>query len=909
MDEKSGKLANLTSITSAGNRLDANDHELDIQAVTSQPLSLNEVGQGVLTTEQKYSILTRLDYEHLENFEDLPPGAIFMLEKIGSMSLEEALDILRGYLEEHLGDVNIPSDEYDFIERLVSHGEELAPPAANIDGAMEKSEAIEASHEVNSFSGSSEDRYSIHDWELQAKTEAGIIAYWSPYPEIRSVTDPYDDPNMPIETLRVYIVGLVWTCIGCFINTYFQDRQPAITLDPSVAQLFMYPSGVFMSYVLPKWKFKIWKYTIDLNPGKWNYKEQMLATICFTISQGSAYVVSNIQVQKMDVFYNNDWVDFGYQLLLMLTTNFMGFGLAGVVRKFTVYPEFALWPTNLPTMALNKALTQPEKKTNINGWTISRYSFYFLTFAASFIWFWVPDYLFTALSTFNWLAWIKPDSLNLATITGFQTGLGVNPISTFDWNIVNLSTPLTIPFFANANLYAGMIMALFCICGIWYTNSKWTGFLPINSNQLFTNTGELYAVTKVVTSNSLFDEEAYKQYGPPFYTAANLVVYGAFFAIYPFLFFYVHIMYWKQIKSAFIGLWKIVRNFRTSSTYDGFNDSFSRSMTRYKETPEWAYLVILVISLVLGIICVEIYPAQTPVWAIFFALAINFIFLIPFTIINATTGYSIGLNVLVELIVGYAIPNNGLALMFIKALGYNIDGQARLFLGDLKIGHYLRIPPRAVFRIQIVSTLVFSFVSLGVVNLTMNTIENYCHPRQPQKFTCPNSTTFYASSVLWGVIGPKKVFNGLYPVLRWCFLIGFLLVFPAVLVQKKWKNNKFVKSFSPVLVIGGFLNYAPYNLSYYTPGLIAAYFFMLFIRTRYFSWWSKYNYVLSSGLTAGVAFSSIIIFFSVQYNPKYISWWGNNVNDNGLDAEGPTRLNVTTQAPDGYFGPRFGNFP
>ena len=66
-----------------------------------------------------------------------------------------------------------------------------------------------------------------------------------------------------------------------------------------------------------------------------------------------------------------------------------------------------------------------------------------------------------------------------------------------------------------------------------------------------------------------------------------------------------------------------------------------------------------------------------------------------------------------------------------------------------------------------------------------------------------------------GVIGPKKVFNGLYPILAWCFLIGFLLAFPCI-AFKKWASRKYSKYFEPSIIIGGFLGYAPYNLSYNT---------------------------------------------------------------------------------------------
>lgn len=43
--------------------------------------------------------------------------------------------------------------------------------------------------------------------------------------------------------------------------------------------------------------------------------------------------------------------------------------------------------------------------------------------------------IFEALSQFNWITWIAPQNVNLAAITGSMSGLGLNPWSTFDWNI------------------------------------------------------------------------------------------------------------------------------------------------------------------------------------------------------------------------------------------------------------------------------------------------------------------------------------------------------------------------------------------------------------------------------------------------------------------------------------------
>lgn len=44
--------------------------------------------------------------------------------------------------------------------------------------------------------------------------------------------------------------------------------------------------------------------------------------------------------------------------------------------------------------------------------------------------------------------------------------------------------------------------------------------------------------------------------------------------------------------------------------------------------------------------------------------------------------------------------------MYFKTLGYNTLSQAGTMASDLKIGHYLKVPPRAIFINQMLGTLV-----------------------------------------------------------------------------------------------------------------------------------------------------------------------------------------------------------
>ncbi len=281
-------------------------------------------------------------------------------------------------------------------------------------------------------------------------------------------------------------------------------------------------------------------------------------------------------------------------------------------------------------------------------------------------------------------------------------------------------------------------------------------------------------------------------------------------------------------------------------------------MKEYKEVPHWWFLVILVISLVFGIIAVEHY---------FFALGINFVFFPLIQILEAVTGYSVGLNVLVELIVGYALPGNGTALNIIKCYGYMVDGQAGGYVSTLKIGHYCQIPPRAQFRGLLIMITVQILIVVGMLNWQITSIPDFCVLYSKERFWCTGARTFYTASIFWGVIGPKRVFGGLYPVLQYCFLIGAAISFGNLAFRKIYP--KLGLYFRPEIIVLGMVGGGWGIVSLYNNFL-----FMFVIYRFYPAWWEKYNYVLMASLGGGMGVSQFIQYWALQYHAKSFNWWG-----------------------------------
>lgn len=116
------------------------------------------------------------------------------------------------------------------------------------------------------------------DLVREMKLEALVATENSPYLEVRANVDNTDDPTMPVLTFRVLFIGTIFSAAGCFIDTLFGYRQPAVYVATNVGQLLSYPVGKLMEG-LPTRKFRTFGCTWTLNPGKFNKKEHMLITI------------------------------------------------------------------------------------------------------------------------------------------------------------------------------------------------------------------------------------------------------------------------------------------------------------------------------------------------------------------------------------------------------------------------------------------------------------------------------------------------------------------------------------------------------------------------------------------------------------------------------------------------------
>ncbi|KAK4069990.1 uncharacterized protein Triagg1_6785 [Trichoderma aggressivum f. europaeum] len=713
----------------------------------------------------------------------------------------------------------------------------------------------------------------------------------SPYPEVRAAVHNFDE-DVPCNTVRAWTIGLLLVVLGASMNTIFSLRRPAIYIGALVAQIIAWPIGHGWARFVPEREFNIFGLKWQLNPGPFNMKEHTVIGVMASVSFSVAYSTDIILAQL--VFYKQN---FGllFQILLTVSTQSLGYGIAGVMRKYLVYPASMIWPGNLASAAMMNAMydSSDDIDPTVLGGRLPRYTWFGIITAASFVYYFIPGFLAQFLSVFAFATWMAPQNPVINQLFGGNTGLSIIPI-TFDWSQVTgyIGSPLVTPWHAIANtlisvaiFYSGLTILLH-YSGTWYAQ-----FLPINDASIYDNTGAKYNISRVVNPDMTLNEEAYHKYSPLFISTTFAISYGLSFAAISSLVVYTYLHHGKYI-------WRQYMNSTTEKP-----DIHMKLMRKYKEAPTWWYLSLFCIMLALGFYTVLAYPTNLSWWAFLLAVTISFGFALPIGIIQAVTNNQIGLNVLTEFVYGYIQPGRPLALMLFKTFGYITMSQALNFVSDLKFGHYMKIPPRTMFMAQVVATTFSCVIQVLVLNLALNSIENVCDDQQPDNFTCPGGRVFYSASVIWGLIGPGRMFSPgqIYSGLFIFFIVGAITPIIIYFIVKRNPKSPVRYLIAPLLFGGAGAIPPATALNYFSWGFVG-FVFQFWIKKRYFRWWTRLNFLTSSALDLGLALATLFIFFAFTLNgidpPK---WWGNTVVDSTMDSKGTAvRAHV---APGEHFGP------
>ncbi|KAL1845935.1 hypothetical protein VTK73DRAFT_391 [Phialemonium thermophilum] len=714
----------------------------------------------------------------------------------------------------------------------------------------------------------------------------------SPYPEVRAAVHNYDE-DVPCNTIRAWTIGMTLVIVGASMNTLFSLRSPSISLSALVAQVVAWPMGHGWAKVMPTRRFRTFGIPWSLNPGPFNIKEHAIVVVMASVSFSVAYATDIILAQI--VFYKQDFGTL-FQLMLTVSSQSLGYGIAGMMRKFLVYPASMIWPANLVAVTLMNAMYERSQKPDptVFGGTIPRYRWFAIVTACAFAYYFIPGFLAQFLSSFAFVTWIAPNNPVVNQLFGYSTGLSLLPI-TFDWTQITgfIGSPLIPPWYAIANTLVGVVSFFVVLSSVLHYSGTWFAqFLPMSDSSTYDNTGAPYNVSRILTPDFTLDKEAYKNYSPLFLSTTFAISYGLSFATIASLLVYTFLNHGKTI-------WRQYKNSTTEKP-----DIHMKLMRKYKEAPTWWYMSLFALMLALSFVTILAYPTNLTWWAFLLAVVISFGFSLPIGIIQAVTNQQLGLNVLTEFIFGYIQPGRPLALMIFKTFGYITMSQALSFVSDLKFGHYMKIPPRTMFMCQVVATTFSCFIQIAVLNSALRNIDGVCTPTQPEHFTCPGGRVFFSASVIWGLIGPARMFSPgqVYSGLFIFFGVGALTPAVVYFAAKRWPRSPLRYVIAPI-IFGGAGSIPPATpLNYLSWGFVG-FVFQYLVRKRHFGWWTRLNFLTSSGLDFGLALSTLVIFFAFTLNDiDPPAWWGNNVVTSTMDFQ-DTAIQVVLP-PGQTFGPK-----
>ncbi|PKS09470.1 hypothetical protein jhhlp_004086 [Lomentospora prolificans] len=714
--------------------------------------------------------------------------------------------------------------------------------------------------------------------EKGPEIEQALMDDNSPYPEVRAVVRNFD-VDLPANTIRAWVIGMFLCTVGSAVNMLFSLRNPSVSITTYVVQLVAYPLGLGWDLIMPDREWNLWGLKFNLKPGKFNYKEHVIIVVMSNAAYGGGVLYATDVLLAQQLFYGQSF-GWAFQLLFGITTLCTGYGLAGLARRFLVWPASMIWPSDLVNCALFYTLHDhsPSDPSKTNGWKIGRYRLFLIAGSGAFIWYWFPGWIFQGLSYFTWICWIAPNNVIVNKLFGGYSGYGLFPL-TFDWTVISgfLTSPLIPPFHAISNVTAGIVVFfVFISMGIHFTGTWYSDYFPVQSSISYDNTGHEYNVSRILNDQYQFDEEAYKAYSPLFLSTQFALAYGLSFAAITAVVVHVALYHGKEI-------WKQFRMARHQE-----DDVHMRLMKKYRDAEDWWYLSLFLVMVGISFGVVAGWPTGFPAWAYLVCILLPVVWLLPIGIIQAVTNIQLGLNVLTEFIIGYMVPGRPMAMMMFKNYGYICMSQALYFAQDLKLGHYMKVPPRVMFSSQLIASVWSAIVQIIVMNWALANIPNVCDLQEENNYTCPGGRVFFTASIIWGAIGPARIFSGkaIYHTLQWFWLIGALTPVLTWILARRWPRSIW-RYVSAPLIFGGSGWLPPASVYIYFCWAIVGTIFNYFIKRRYTGWWLQYNYILSAALDCGLILSTMVIFFTLYLTSAQApQWWGNSVAVDNMDYKG-----------------------
>ncbi|KAI0472704.1 OPT oligopeptide transporter [Xylariaceae sp. FL0804] len=699
---------------------------------------------------------------------------------------------------------------------------------------------------------------------------------------------PMRDDRDSAVTFRGMFLATILCCFQAVVYQIYQFKPTLVTIQGTFIVLLAYFLGNAWAAFLPRgdklearWRARggqgkrpLWLSLVTcFNPGPWRLKEHAICAITATSASQAAPSSQVFAAQKL--FYGLP-LSATTVVLSTVSIGLFGYGLCGVLRPVTVWHVEAVYWSSLPTVKTLQGLHwQQVKNSKPLRW-------FWYAFTGMFAYEWLPAYVWPWLNSISipCLAAMNATGNTASTLTNLfggslnNEGLGLFNFS-FDWQYIT-SFNTSLPLKLQANSAAGYFVCYLAMLGIYYSNTWDSKSLPFMSTSLRSADGGVYPTAEVFVGGEL-DHNALAKYGAPRLTGT--FAYAMFMANAAIGALFVHVFaFWGK---------DILKAFKASRKGEG-GDRHHRYMDKnYKETPWWWYASLLVFSFVLGLVVVIKENITLPPWAYVLSLVIGCIFAPLSTIIYSRYGNGIATNNLSKMLAGLIIPERPVGNMYFAAWSHNVINCCVQLSMDLKMGEYLKIPPRVMFLTQIYGTILGGFINYAVmVSIVTGNEDVLREGNGSASWSGATIQAYNSNAASWALAKYLYKAGQDYAAVPLGLVFGGGLVLIHRVFVQFWPK---IRGYSmSELNLPQFLQYAgyiPYNASQTCvifSQVVAGFYVQFYLRNHRPRLFKDYSYLITGAFDGAALFVLFILSFAVfgagGPSKPFPSWWGNNVD-------------------------------
>ncbi|KAM0722695.1 hypothetical protein Q7P37_002136 [Cladosporium fusiforme] len=699
---------------------------------------------------------------------------------------------------------------------------------------------------------------------------------------VRRVVSFSDDPTLPTLTFRYFVLTIVFVVPGAFLSMMSHYRTTYAPYSIFFVQIASSYAGDWLAKILPSRNIRIplTKRSFSMNPGPFSYKEHVLITI--SAASGATYNMGFTPVSLAELYFGSTMHPL-VAMFFMWAIVWTGYSFAAIARQFLIYdPQFP-WFTALCQTALFE--TQKKQRQNPTKESRKQTKVFFLVLLGVTLWQFLPEFVFPMLGSLAFLCWVAPQNPVANFVGSGFGGMGFMNLS-LDWSNISaqgMSLFLT-PWWTQVVVFMGFA------CSAWVLMpaakfgklGEWNHHL--NSNRLFLENGSSYPITELLTPQITLNETMYAELGPPF--VSTQVLWNMFFdyAAYTSAIVWMLCFGWQQLSSSFVKVRERMSNkkARISEQYD---DQLSILQRSYNEVPMWWFGALFGASFVALIVIIACGKLFIPVWTYFVAVGTGVILVVPLGWLYALSNFQLPIGTVNELLYGLMVNSvdgfkNPVGASVYGSIAGNAWYRAQLNLQDMKIGHYMHIPPRDVFFSQVFGSFLGIPVNYAVIRWVLDTKSDYLTGKvtdPSHQWTGQELVSNLTMAVQYVMIGPRRLFQQhIYHYLPLGFLLGAVAPVFIYTLHRLFPRAKF-HLFNTTIFFSTMAHFYGNISTGYFSRLIGGFVVMFWAYRYRYTLWARWNYILAAAFDAGFNFSMLLIFlfFGAGKIVLMPHWWGN----------------------------------